>query len=159
MVKNLRYSSRMIAILATVLGIAGVGIAVLMYTTLPDESAVGEFVAGASVLVMILYALLGMLVLAQVGLLTLLTRHFDSDGWSHRLLTTGVVFGATGAGILLLEWTIVKFRLTPMLHSIIPSEVDYLFILGLVLIPVSIACSVSGVILHGLGSVWAAVQQ
>ncbi|KDE58887.1 hypothetical protein EL22_01605 [Halostagnicola sp. A56] len=148
----------MIAILASVLGITSIGIAVFMATTLPEKSAVGEFAAGASVLITILYALLGMFVLMEVGLLALLIRRFNSSGWPRRLVTGGVIFGATGTGILILEWILVKFRLTTILYSSIPTEVDYLFVLGLLLVPFSIACSVSGVLLYGLSSIWVEIR-
>lgn len=155
---GLRNRFWMIATLASVLGITSIGIAVFMAAMIPQESAVGEFVAGASVLITVLYALLGTLVLTEVGLLALLTRRFNSSGWSRRLVTGGVVFGATGAGILILEWILVKFRLAAIFYSSIPAEVDYLFVLGLLLVPFSIVCSVSGAFLYGLSSILAEIR-
>lgn len=130
---------RAIAAGTAVLGAISLLTAVLFFETIPDNPPGDGFAAGLTGLFVMLCAIVGVLTIAEAGLLFLVTHFRDPTNLPRRLLTLGAVAG--GLSIVLL--------VVPMLASLVFDlflPLGSVVGIGLLLVPI-------GVIASGLGAV------
>lgn len=134
---------RSIAAVTASLGVISLLTAALYFATMPDPARGDGFGAGLVGLFVILCLGIGVVTLAEAGLLVLVTRLRDPTKRSRQLLTTGAAAG--GLSVVLL---VVPMLITRVADGLPPGFLTSGSGIGLLLVPVGIGCSGIGAITH-----------
>ncbi|QLK25210.1 hypothetical protein HYG81_14070 [Natrinema zhouii] len=134
---------RSIAAATALLGVVSLLTAALYFTTIPEDPPGDGFAAGLVGLFVILCLIIGVLTLAEAGLLFLVTQFWDPADRSQQLLSIGAVAG--GLSVVLL---VVPMLIAQVVGGLPPAFLTSGSGIGLLLVPVGIGCSGIGAVLH-----------
>ncbi|MFA9501175.1 hypothetical protein ACERIM_00160 [Natrinema sp. H-ect1] len=125
--------SRPIAAITALLAVLSFVTAVLYVETIPENPPGDGFAAGLTGLFVLLCVVVGVLALAEAGLLFLVDRVREPTERSRQLLTTGAVVGSLSVVVL-----IVPMLIAHVFDVFVPG---YGLGIGLLLVPIGILCS------------------
>ncbi|WP_049890611.1 hypothetical protein [Natrinema versiforme] len=134
---------RTIAAVTAVLGVVSLLTAALYFTTIPENPPGDGFAAGLTGLFVILCLVIGVLTLAEAGLLVLLAQFRDPTERTRQLLSIGAAAGSCSVVLL-----VVPMLIAQVVGGLPPAVLTSGSGIGLLLVPVGIGCSGIGAVLH-----------